>query len=125
MGGKALHTDNAPRAIGPYSQAKETGDFVYLSGQLGLDAKTGELGTDIEAQTRLSLENIGAILKSAGLTYSDVIKTTIYITDMASFSKVNEIYATYFTGDFPARSCVAVSALPKGGLVEIEAIAAR
>lgn len=125
MSKQVLHTDAAPGAIGPYSQAIEANGFVYLSGQLGVDPQTGEMQDGVEKQARQSLENVGAILKSAGLDYADVVKTTVFLTDMSVFAKVNEIYASYFRGDCPARSCVAVAALPKGGLVEIEAVAAR
>ena len=125
MIGNVITTDTAPKAIGPYSQARERGGLVFLSGQLGVDAKTGEMGGDVAEQARLSLENIGAILSAAGLSYGSVLKTTVFLTDMSAFPIVNEIYAGFFKDGFPARSCVAVAALPKGGLVEIEAVAAR
>lgn len=122
---QTLCTKNAPQAIGPYSQAKESNGFVYLSGQLGVDPVSGEMGADVKAQAKLSLENMGAILRAAGLDYENVVKTTVFLTDMNNFAIVNEVYAAYFKADCPARSCVAVAALPKGGLIEIEAVAAR
>ena len=118
-----ISTAQAPAAIGPYSQAVRVGNLVFLSGQLGLDPKTGELREGIEGQTRQSLENIGAILTSIGLDYAHVVKTTVFVKDLDDFAKVNEIYATFFKEGAPARSCVEVSRLPKRGLVEIECIA--
>ncbi len=118
-----ISTKQAPAAIGPYSQAVRVGQFVYMSGQLGLDPKTGELCSGIEAQTKQSLDNIGAVLASLGLDYSHVIKTTVFVKDLDDFNIVNEIYATYFKEGAPARSCVEVSRLPKRALVEIECIA--
>ena len=101
------------------------GDFLYTSGQLGIDPTTGEIPAGVEAQAHISLKNLGAILNEAGLTYSDVVKTTVYLDDMNDFATINAIYAEYFTGETPARSCVEVAKLPKGGLIEIEAIAVK
>ena len=120
-----IHTEQAPAAVGPYSQAVRTGNLLLTSGQLGLDPATGTLPEGIAAQAKQSLENIGAILAEAGFALTDVIKTTVFIRNMADFSTVNEIYALFFGSHKPARSCVEVSALPKGGLVEIEVIASR
>lgn len=115
----------APAAIGPYCHAKLAGGTLYTSGQLGLDPATGELREGVAAQTQQSLENIGAVLTQAGFTYADVVKTTIFLADMGDFAQVNEVYARFFPSEPPARSCVAVKTLPKGGLVEIEAVACR
>jgi 2-iminobutanoate/2-iminopropanoate deaminase len=120
-----LFTDSAPKAVGPYSQAVADGGLVFTSGQLGIDTATGKLAPDVEAQAHCSMRNLGAILKVAGLGYGDIVKTTIFLKDMADFAKVNAVYAGYFSGDYPARSCVQVAALPLGGLVEIECVAAR
>ena len=120
-----IHTEQAPAAVGPYSQAVRTGNLLLTSGQLGLDPATGTLPEGVAAQAKQSLENIGAILAEAGFALTDVIKTTVFIRNMADFGTVNEIYALFFSGHKPARSCVEVSALPKGGLVEIEVIASR
>ncbi|MDA8408823.1 MAG: RidA family protein [Treponema sp.] len=122
---EAIATKEAPAAIGPYSQAIDAGDTVYCSGQLGLDPASGNLREGLEAQTRQSLANLGAVLKAAGLGSERVVKTTIFLVDMGDFAKVNEIYGAFFGSHRPARSTVAVAALPKGGLVEIEAIARR
>lgn len=119
---KSLHTKNAPAAIGPYSQAVQAGEYMYISGQLGLDPKTGELKKDIETQTKQVMKNIEAILKEAQLTFSSVVKTTIYLSDIGNFATVNEIYGSYFTDHKPARATVEVSRLPKDGLIEIEAV---
>jgi len=120
-----IHTASAPAAIGPYSQAVETDSMVFTSGQLGIIPATGELAQGVEAQTEWALKNIGAILAQAGLSYSNVIKTTVFVADLADFAKVNAVYQTFFDGAYPARSCVQVAALPKGGLVEIECIAIK
>jgi 2-iminobutanoate/2-iminopropanoate deaminase len=124
---KAIHTDNAPAAIGPYSQAIDSGaGLVFVSGQLPIDPATGAFPEGgIQEQTRQSLINAGAILAAAGLSLQQVVKTTVFLTDMADFAAMNEIYAQFFSAPFPARSAVAVKALPKGALVEIECIAAR
>ncbi|MGN1072196.1 MAG: RidA family protein [Bradymonadia bacterium] len=118
-----ISTEQAPKAIGPYSQAVRFGNLVFLSGQLGLDPATGTLKDGIVAQTRQSLDNIGAILTSLGLTYAHVVKTTVFVKDLDDFATVNDIYGTVFCQDAPARSCVEVSRLPKRALVEIECIA--
>ena len=125
MAASMIHTVHAPAAIGPYSQAVLTGGLLLTSGQLGLDPETGTLPEGVEAQAAQALENIGAILAEAGYERTDVVKTTIFIRNMGDFAAVNRIYAGFFGDHKPARSCVEVSALPKGGLVEIEATAAR
>ena len=120
-----ISTKQAPAAIGPYSQAIGMGNFVYCSGQLGLDPASGNLVEGVAAQARRSLDNLGAVLREAGLGIDRVMKTTIFLVDMKDFATVNEVYGAFFGDHRPARSTVAVAALPKGGLVEIEAIAAR
>ena len=123
---KKINTDKAPGALGPYSQAVEIDQLVYTSGQLGIDPATGELADGVEAQAKQALENVKAILAEAGLEMSSIIKTLVFIKDMNDFGKVNAIYAQYINGDvLPARSCVEVAALPKGGLGEIEVIAKK
>ncbi len=122
---QAIATEKAPGAIGPYVQGVDTGALVFTSGQLGLDPATGTLPDGIEAQARQSLQNLGAILAAAGLGYGNVVKTTVFLKDLADFATVNAIYGTFFTGALPARSCVQVAALPKDALVEIECIAVR
>lgn len=114
---------NAPAAVGPYVHAVKTGDVVYTSGQLGLDPVTGLLAEGVEAQAEQAIKNLEAVLKAAGLSLKNVVKTTVFLADMNDFATINTIYANYFTGDAPARSCVQAAALPKGGLFEIEAIA--
>ncbi len=119
-----IATHAAPRAVGPYSQAVRAGGFLFTAGQLGLDPATGNFaGEDVEAQTRQAMENLKAILAAAGCTFANVVKTTIYVTDLAHFKTVNTIYGSYFDGEPPARSTVQVAALPLGGLVEIDMIA--
>lgn len=119
-------TINAPAAIGPYSQAVLQGNTLYISGQLPIDPATGAFpGGDITSQTVQSLENIGAILKEAGFTYDDVVKTTVLLADMGDFAAMNAVYASYFVKNCPARACFAVKNLPKNALVEIEAVAVR
>ncbi|MBR4359586.1 MAG: RidA family protein [Clostridia bacterium] len=125
MSKQTVHSDRAPRAIGPYSQGIWAGDTLYLSGQLGTDPATGCLAEGVENQTHAAMRNIGAILDAAGLTYDSIVKTTIFVQDLRDFAKVNEVYASYFAGAYPARSCVQVAALPKGGLVEIECVAMK
>ncbi|GMO58684.1 MAG: RidA family protein [Rickettsiales bacterium] len=120
-----VFTENAPAAIGPYSQAISSGDLLFISGQLGIDIATGNLGANIEEQTKNSLNNLKAVLQKEGLDFSNILKTTIFMTNLADFGKVNEIYATYFAQDFPARSTIQVAGLPKGGLIEIEVIASK
>ncbi len=119
-----VHTDGAPGAIGPYSQAIVSGGFVYTAGQIGLDPSTGEFVTGgVEAQAERVLQNLSAVLEAAGSSMSDAVKTTMYLADMSDFAAVNEIYGRYFTEPFPARSAVQAAALPKGARVEIDAIA--
>jgi len=118
-----ISTPQAPAAIGPYSQAIRTGDLLFASGQLGLDPATGNLVDGIEAQTRQALTNLQAVLAAAGGSVANVVKTTIFLADMADFATVNAIYGEVFRHEPPARSTVQVAALPKGGLVEIEVIA--
>ena len=120
-----INTERAPKAIGPYSQAIEIGNFVFVSGQIPVDPITGLIQPTIESAATQSLENLKAILEKAGLTLEDVVKTTIFLSDMANFAAVNEVYGKYFKEPYPARSCVAVRELPKNVLVEIEAIAVR
>ncbi|MBW6508315.1 MAG: RidA family protein [Desulfuromonadales bacterium] len=124
MNKKVITTPAAPAAIGPYSQAIQTGDLLFCSGQIPLDPATGEMvDGGIEEQTRQVLGNLGEVLKAAGANYDDLVKTTIYLTDLAHFPLVNDIYAGYVGACAPARATVEVSALPKGALVEIDGIA--
>ena len=123
---KTLHTDKAPAAVGPYSQATEVNGSIFTSGQLPLVPETGELITDdIKKATARSLDNIKAILEEAGSSMEKVVKVNIFLDDVNDFAEVNEVYAEYFTNHKPARSCVEVAKLPKGGLLEIEAIAVK
>ena len=119
-----IHSQNAPAAIGPYSQGFEVNGFVYTSGQIPVDPATGEVPAGIAAQAEQSCKNVGAILEAAGAGFDKVFKTTCFLADMGDFAAFNEVYAKYFTSK-PARSCVAVKDLPKGVLCEIEAIAAK
>ena len=121
---KVISTKKAPAAIGPYSQAIQVGNLIYTSGQIPIDPATGIfVEGGIKEQTRQSLTNIQAILKEAGLTMDNVVKTTVYLTDMGDFADMNSVYAEFFTEPFPARSAVAVKSLPKGALIEIEVVA--
>ncbi|MEZ4861864.1 MAG: RidA family protein [Caldilineaceae bacterium] len=120
---KTIQTEGAPAAIGPYSQAVRAGNLVFASGQLGLNPQTGQLQDGVEAQARQALENIKAVLAAAGASVGDVVKTTIFLANIADFAKVNTIYGEVFNHEPPARSTVQVAALPLGGLVEIEVIA--
>jgi 2-iminobutanoate/2-iminopropanoate deaminase len=121
-----VSTDEAPSAIGPYSQAIATPDLVFLSGQIGLDPATGQLVTGgTEAETERLLVNLGAVLAAAGLTFDHIVRTTIYLVDLADFARVNEIYGRRFSAPYPARATVGVAALPRGARVEIDAIAVR
>lgn len=123
---KHISTQNAPAAIGPYSQAIEVNGFVYASGQLPIDPATGAFPEGgVKEQTRQSLLNVKAILEEAGLALSNVVKTTVYLADMGDFAAMNEVYSQFFAQPFPARSAIAVKALPKGALVEVEVVAAR
>lgn len=123
MSKEIISTQNAPSAIGPYSQGVKAGNMIFTSGQLPIDMATGELATDIKSATKASLENCKAILEAKGATMSDVFKTVVFLSDMNNFAAMNEVYAEYFTENYPARSCVQVARLPKDALVEIEVIA--
>jgi len=121
-----INTNNAPAPIGPYNQAVSVNGFVFVSGQIPLDTATGQIVSgDIKAETHKVMENIGAILAEAGLDFSHVVKTSIFLTDMGSFGNVNEVYGSYFTANFPARETVQVAALPKNVNVEISVIALK
>lgn len=121
---QAIHTEKAPKAIGPYSQAIKVGNLVFASGQVPIVPATGEfVEGGIKEQTRQSLTNAKAILEEAGTSLSKVVKTTVYLSDMANFAAMNEVYADFFTQPYPARSAVAVKTLPKNALVEVECIA--
>ena len=122
---KAIVTEEAPAAIGPYSQAVSAGKLLFISGMLGIDPASGELQPDLVSQAEQALKNLTAALRAADMTEANVLKTTIFLTDMSAFAAVNEVYAQVFTAPFPARSCVQVSTLPKGGLFEIEAVARK
>jgi 2-iminobutanoate/2-iminopropanoate deaminase len=123
----AIHTTYAPRAIGPYSQAIAAGGFVFCSGQIALDPSTGELvgASDVRAQAKQVMRNLGAVLEAAGATFADVVKTTIYLADLQDFAAVNEVYGAFFSGEPPARATVQAAGLPRGALVEIDAIALK
>jgi len=124
VGKRVIQTEEAPKAIGPYSQAIQAGNLLFLSGQIPIDPTTGELVKgDIEQQTRQILENIKGVLKSQKLKMEDVVKVTIFLKDMGNFNQVNEVYSTYFTSSPPARSTVEVAKLPRDADIEIEAIA--
>lgn len=118
-----ISTNQAPAAVGPYSQAVRTGNLVFTAGQIGIEPLSGQLRAGLEAQTRQVLKNLEAVLKAAGSDMQHIVKTTIYLTDMAHFQTVNAIYGSVFDSEPPARSTVAVAALPLGALVEIEAVA--
>jgi 2-iminobutanoate/2-iminopropanoate deaminase len=121
----SIHTHEAPAAIGPYSQAVRVGDLIFVSGQIPMDPATGNLVEgDIETQTHRVMKNIKAILEASGCDFTDIVKSSIFIADMNDFSRVNEVYATYFNGYFPARETVQVSRLPKDARIEISVIAA-
>ena len=122
---QAIQTTNAPGALGPYSQAIRSGDAVYCSGQLGLDPSTGELAEGVGAQAERALKNLAAVLDAAGLSFDDVVKTTIFLANIGDFAAVNEVYGKHMPDPPPARSTIGVGALPKGALVEIEMIARR
>lgn len=122
---KVVKTELAPGAIGPYSQGIDIGDIIFFSGQVPLDPKSGEMPEGIEAQCQLVFKNIGGLLSSQGLDYSNVVKTTVFLDNMDDFNTMNEIYATYFVEPFPARSAVEVARLPKGALIEVEIIAVK
>src|SRR6187402_1694790 len=121
-----INTNNAPAPIGPYNQATLAGGFLFVSGQIPMDPLSGEIiSSDIKAEATQVMENLKAILTEAGLTFDNIVKTSIFLTDMQNFAQVNEVYGTYFTADFPARETVQVSALPKGVNVEISVIAVK
>ena len=122
---KLIFTEKAPAPIGPYVQAVQVDNTLYISGQLGIDMETGEMGDCVICQTTNSLKNMVAILEEAGMTTDNIVKTTIFLDDMGNFGAVNEVYAKFFGEAFPARSCVQVAALPKAAKVEIEAIACK
>jgi len=121
---KVIATTDAPKSVGPYSQAIAAGNVLFCAGQIPLNPETGEIVQgDLSAQTMQVLENLAAVLKANGMNFSHVVKTTVFLTDLANFAKMNEVYANYFAEPYPARSTVQVAALPKGSNVEIEAIA--
>lgn len=120
---KIISATQAPGAVGPYSQAVQAGDFIFASGQLGIDAATGKMPEGVADQAEQSLKNVGAILQAAGVSYDNVVKTTVYLFDMSFFGTVNEVYARYFQKNLPARSCVEVGKLPMNGKVEVEVVA--
>ena len=122
---KVISTDKAPAAIGPYSQAIEVNGMVYTSGVIPVNPATGEIPSGVEAQAEQAFSNMAALLEAAGTDMASVVKTTVFIKEMNDFAKINEIYAKYFTGTFPARSCVEVARLPKDVLLEVEAIATK
>lgn len=120
---ESIQTDQAPKAVGPYSQALRAGDFLFLSGQIALDPASGNvMGSDIESQTRQAMSNLRAIVEAGGRKMSDVVKTSVYLTDLADFQKFNAVYETFFGSHRPARSTVQVAALPKGVRLEIDAV---
>jgi 2-iminobutanoate/2-iminopropanoate deaminase len=125
MSKESISSPNAPKAIGAYSPALAVGDALYCSGQLGMDPVTGELASGVRAQAERAIKNLEALLASTGLGLGNVVKTTVFLANIADFAVVNEVYGTHFTAPYPARSAVQVAALPRGGLVEIEAIAVR
>lgn len=122
---QAIQTNGAPSALGPYSQAIRSGDLVFCSGQIGLDPASGELAAGVEAQAERALRNLQSVLDAAGLSFDDVVKTTIFLADVNDFGAVNAVYARFVAEPPPARSTIGVGGLPKGALVEIEAIARR
>ena len=123
---KRIHSDNAPKAVGPYSQGIQAGGFVFCAGQVGIDPATGQMvDGGVQAQTRRALENLKAVLEAGGSSLEGVVKTTVFLADMGDFKAMNEVYAGFFPGDPPARSTIAVKALPIGALVEVEAIAVQ
>lgn len=122
---KAIASPQAPKAVGPYSQAVEAAGALYLSGQLPIDAADGRMAEGIEAQTRQSLKNLGHVLREAGYAYADVVKTTVLLQSIGDFAAMNAVYAEFFTAPMPARMCYEVAALPMGALVEIDAVAVK
>ena len=122
---KRISTDKAPAAIGPYSQALDTGNMLFISGQIPINPETGVMPESVEEQAKQVLTNITNILAEAGLTMANVVKTSVFLSDLNDFAKVNEVYASFFAEPYPARSCVQVAAIPKGAKVEIETIAVK
>ena len=122
---QVLKTDKSPAAIGPYSQGLDIGNMVFVSGQIPVNAQTGLMADTIEEQTAQSLNNVKNILAEAGLTMDNVVKTSVFLADLADFAEMNKVYETFFTAPFPTRSCVQVAAIPKGAKVEIECIAVK
>ncbi len=122
---QSINANNAPAAVGPYVHAVAAGELIFTSGQLGLIPESGQLPEGVEAQTHQALKNLSAVLEAAGSDFDHVIKTTVFLDNINDFGTVNAVYAEYFKREVPARSCVEVAKLPKGGLVEIEAIAVR
>ena len=122
---KRISTDKAPAAIGPYSQALDTGNMLFISGQIPIDPATGAMPESVEEQAKQVLTNIKNILAEAGLTTANVVKTSVFLSGLSDFAKVNEVYASFFAEPYPARSCVQVAAIPKGAKVEIETIAVK
>ena len=122
---EVINSSNAPAALGPYSHANAAGDMLFVSGQLGIDPSAGKLAEGVEAQAEQGFKNLKTILEAGGSSLDQVVKTTVFLADIADFAAVNAIYAEYFTADFPARSCVQVAALPMGALFEVEAVAVR
>lgn len=125
MARETINAKNAPAAVGPYVHAVKAGNTLYTSGQLGLIPETGVLPEGVEAQAKQAMENLKAVVEAAGMTMADIVKTTVFLADINDFAAVNAIYASYFTGDAPARSCVQVAQLPKASLVEVEAIVVK
>lgn len=121
----AIHSQKAPAAVGPYSQAIRVGDMIFVSGQLPIDAATGQMPSDVAKQTAQAIENIRHVLKEAGLDLTNVVKTTVLLQNMGDFAAMNEVYATYFNEPYPARAAFEVAKLPKDALVEIEAVACK
>ena len=124
MNKNRIHTENAPAAIGPYSQAIDLGEMIFTSGQIPV-APDGTISSDISQQTRQALLNLKAVVEAGGSSFDKVVKTTVFITDMAQFGEINAVYSEFFSEPYPARSCVQVAALPKGVSIEIEAIALK
>lgn len=122
---KEINSEQVPEAVGPYSHGVEVGNLIITSGQLPIDVTTGEIPASAAEQARISLENVQSTLKAGGATMRNVIKTTVFVSDLSHFSAINEVYATYFQKPFPARSCVEVAKLPRGVFVEIEATAIK
>lgn len=125
MSKKVIVSENAPKAIGPYSSAISVGNMLFVSGQIPVNPKTGDMPADIKEQANQSLTNLKALVEEAGYTLADVVKTTVFLADINDFAQVNEVYASYFSEPFPTRSCVAVKDLPKGAKVEIECIVVK